>query len=59
MCEKTCTTSTRCGIMRLDERSIAAIEAVLAKGQRAEVIPIKDGVRVVRVKRETVECEQG
>ena len=38
----------------LDERSIEAIEAVLAKGHRAEVIPTKDGVRVVHVKRETV-----
>lgn len=30
------------------------IEAVLKKGDRVELIPTKDGVKVVRIKRETV-----
>lgn len=33
---------------------IRAIESILARGDRVELIPVKDGVRVVRVKRETV-----
>lgn len=32
-----------------------AIEAILAKGDRAELIPTKDGVRIVRIRRETVD----
>lgn len=38
----------------IDDAALAAIEAILRKGDRAEIIPVKDGVRVVRVKRETV-----
>lgn len=30
------------------------IEAVLAKGDRVELIPVKDGVKVVRVRREEI-----
>lgn len=33
---------------------IKAIESILAKGDRAEVIPTKDGVKVVRVRRDPV-----
>lgn len=33
---------------------IRAIESILARGDRVELIPVKDGVRVVRVKRESV-----
>lgn len=33
---------------------IRAIESILARGDRVELIPVKDGVRVVRVRRETV-----
>lgn len=33
---------------------IRTIESILARGDRVELIPVKDGVRVVRVKRETV-----
>ena len=33
---------------------IRAIESILSRGDRVELIPIKDGVRVVRVRRETV-----
>ena len=33
---------------------IKAIEAILSKGDRAEVIPTKDGPKVVRIKRDPV-----
>lgn len=33
---------------------IKAAESVLAKGDRVELIPVKDGVKVVRVRREEV-----
>lgn len=38
----------------MDEKTIKAIESVLAKGDRAELIPVKDGVRVIHIKREAV-----
>lgn len=34
--------------------TIKAIESIISKGDRAEVIPTKDGVKVVRIRRETV-----
>nr|DAW43778.1 MAG TPA: Protein of unknown function (DUF2577) [Caudoviricetes sp.] len=34
--------------------TIKAIEAVLAKGDRVELIPVKDGIKVVRIRREPV-----
>lgn len=39
----------------LTEKEIKSAEAVLAKGDRVELIPVKDGVKVIRVKREEVE----
>lgn len=41
----------RCG---MDEKQIRAIEAVLAKGDRVELIPVKDGVKIIHIKREEV-----
>lgn len=38
----------------IDPQTIKAIETVLMKGDRVELIPVKDGVKVVRVKREMV-----
>lgn len=38
----------------LDEKIIKAIESVLAKGERVELIPTKDNVRVIRIKRKEV-----
>lgn len=52
--------SAFCGIMSMDkpvklnQSEIAAIERTLAKGERVEIIPVKDGVRVVRVRREEI-----
>ncbi len=34
--------------------TIQAIEAILSKGDRVELIPVKDGVKVVRIRREPV-----
>lgn len=39
---------------QIDATTIKAIESVLSKGDRVEVIPVKDGVKVMRVKREDV-----
>lgn len=38
----------------IDEKTIKAAESVLAKGDRVELIPVKDGVKVVRVRRDEV-----
>ena len=38
----------------MDERQIKAIEAVLAIGDRIELIPVKDGVKIIHIKREEV-----
>lgn len=40
--------------VKLESHTIKAIEGTLAKGERVEIIPVKDGVKVVRVKRETI-----
>lgn len=34
--------------------TIKAIEAILSKGDRVELIPVKDGVEVVRIRRKKV-----
>lgn len=38
----------------MDEKTIKAAESILARGERVELIPVKDGVKVVRVRREEV-----
>lgn len=38
----------------LTEKDIKNAEAVSSKGDRVEIIPVRDGVRVIRVKREEV-----
>lgn len=40
--------------VELSPENIKAINAVLAKDQRVEVVPTKDGVKVVWVRREEV-----
>ena len=42
---------------KLEQGVIAAIEKCLAHGDRAEVVPVKDGVKVLQIHRKTV-CEQ-
>lgn len=42
----------------MKQETISAIEAVLAKGDRVELIPLSDGkVKVVRIRREPVKTE--
>lgn len=41
----------------MDERTVAAICDILRKGDRVELIPVKDGVKVVRVRRDEVRDE--
>lgn len=38
----------------MDEKTIKAADAILQKGDRVELIPVKDGVKIVRVRREEV-----
>lgn len=38
----------------LTPKQIEAIETVLRKGDRAELIPVKDGVKIIHIKREEV-----
>ena len=36
----------------LTEKDIKSAESVLAKGDRVELIPVKDGVKVIQIRRE-------
>ena len=38
----------------MDEKTIKAIETVLSKGDRVELIPVKDGIKVIHIKRKEV-----
>lgn len=38
----------------MDEKTIKAIEKILAKGDRVELIPVKDGVKAIHIKREEI-----
>lgn len=38
----------------LTENDIKSAESVLAKGDRVELIPVKDGVKVIRIRREEI-----
>ena len=38
----------------IGENSVQEIEAILRKGDRVEIIPVKDGVKVVQVQRKEV-----
>ena len=40
--------------VKLERPQIEAIERTLTHGERVELIPVKDGVKVVRVRRETI-----
>lgn len=39
---------------KLNEKHINLMEQILSKGDRFEAIPLKDGVRIIRVRREEV-----
>lgn len=38
----------------MDEKTIRAIEAILARGDRVELIPVKDGIKVMEIRRKEV-----
>lgn len=38
----------------MDDKTIEIINRILARGDRVELIPTKDGVKVIHIKRETV-----
>lgn len=38
----------------MTDQTIKAIEAILAQGDRVELIPTRDGIKVVHIKRENV-----
>lgn len=40
--------------MTMTDAQVKAIEAVLAKGDRVELIPVKDGIKVINIKRKEV-----
>ena len=40
----------------MDEKTIEPIKSVLAKGDRVELIPVKDGVKVVQVRRKEIKA---
>lgn len=42
---------------RLTEQEIRIIEEVLAKSLRAEIIPLKDRIKIIEIKREDVSPE--
>ncbi len=38
----------------MDEKTIKAIESILSKDDRVELIPVKDGVKIIHIKRKEV-----
>nr|DAL93543.1 MAG TPA: hypothetical protein [Caudoviricetes sp.] len=36
----------------MDDKAKCVIEALLSKGNRVELIPVKDGVKIIHIKRE-------
>lgn len=44
--------------MNLKPDEIRAAESILSRGDRAELIPIKSGVKVMRVRREEVRTKE-
>ena len=43
--------------MELTSRQVCAINAALEKGQRIEIIPLKDRIKVVAVKRDELKTK--
>lgn len=38
----------------MDEKNWAVIKAILEKGDRVELIPVRDGVKIIHIKRKEV-----
>ncbi len=43
----------------VDDKTLQAINNVLKKGDRVELVPTKDGVRVIHIRRENVDVNKG
>lgn len=43
--------------IKLNEEHINLMEMILSKGDRFEAIPLKDGVRIIRIRREEVKSK--
>lgn len=41
-------------VVLMTEAQLKAVEAALSKGDRVELIPLKDGVKVIQVKRKEI-----
>lgn len=42
---------------KLTPEQIRAIEATVSRGDRVEVVPVKDGLKILRTKREEIKVE--
>ena len=43
--------------MRLSRETVEAVEKALKRGERVELIPVKDGVKIVRVRLEELKIK--
>lgn len=41
----------------MDKKTVEMIEKLLEKGDRVELIPAKNGIKVIHIKRETIATE--
>lgn len=46
--------AVECALEKLKWRDVLAIDKTVSKGDRSEIIPVKDGVKVMLVRREEV-----
>lgn len=44
-------------MIRLTAEEIAAMECALNRGERLELVPLKDGVKMYRIRREQLKAE--
>lgn len=40
--------------LKMDEKAWVIIKAILEKGDRVELIPVRDGVKIIHIKRKEV-----
>lgn len=43
---------------KMDEKAWAIIKAILEKGDRVELIPVKDGFKIMHIKRKEVKSNE-
>ena len=44
--------------INMDEKAWSIIKAILAKGDRVELIPVKDGFKIMHIKRKEVKSNE-